>query len=301
MKIINLTHCDLDGVVSSIVLKNAIPKNLDFEIACTGYLSLTKKIKQLEPCDYLFITDLNLDLTQVELLKTKKFKRLFYFDHHITSPKALEVLQELNSKIIIDDLRCGSKITFDYFSDRGIDFLEELVETTNQYDLWSSEIPEFTLAVSLNDLFWNISFNKFYEDFKHGLIITDEHKQMMKRIEIEKQEYMKNSFDKFSTIEDNILIVTNPVMKFSSYFTLFYPNFQFYFILKNIVDDYFEFSFRIRNSNLTVPDIASTMQSLFPSITAGGHAQAGGFGVNKNDIDDFFNEFVRIFKTDLDK
>lgn len=289
-----LTHADLDGIVAAMCVKACYPGKWINTVA-TGYLSLSKKIDQLNEKETLLILDLNLNEEQINAVIAKSIKTVAYFDHHETVKYVADKIKENNFKHIIDKSRCGAKITYDFFKKVGnIKYLEELVELTNIYDIWQENHPRFDEAMLLNDLYWYLGISKFQSEFEHGYdnnICKSEKNQFKK----EKEIFMKESFDNYTTIENSTVFVNDPRMQHISYYTIFKPDFKFYFILKTLKDEFAEFAVRIRNSDLTILDINEEMRKHFPEIGIGGHLKSGGVKLPIEKINDFFECFVIKF------
>jgi hypothetical protein len=307
LKILNWTHWDLDGGVSAIVMYNALYKH-EFEHKPQGYLYLDENIKKLkkEPPCFLIVTDLNLTLLQLtEILSYDNIIKLLYIDHHQIQYTEDEIneLKKLHKDrfiSVVDYNKCGALLTYEFFVKKypKIENLKTLVEATDVYDRWQTEDPKFkTISYALNDLFWHYDYVPFFTKFKEGLYLDHEDKKIALEVHKKRKKYVEDSFNNHSTIINKLLIITNPSATYNNHYTIAYPQFDYYLILKNIEGDKVEFSMRINiNNSINLQDIRDKIQAEWGDkyMTLGGHEKSGGLSVLTDDANDFIELFTDI-------
>lgn len=160
---INLTHYDLDGVVSHILLKKIMP---DIQFVGCGYTKLENKFDEvLESDHHLVITDLSLDQEHFNRLSAHK-KKVLYIDHH-KIPKKL--IYGDNITFYHNLKYCGAANVMNYFKRKGYKFnddLKRLVYLTNDYDLWLHKEKE---SLILDFIFWKEQADTFIRLFQDGI------------------------------------------------------------------------------------------------------------------------------------
>lgn len=308
-----LSHWDLDGIASIINLWNAIKNKNNFEYKLTSYNNLEKNLNNLtkEKYQVLWVTDLNFSEEQIKKLTFKsKDSNIFYIDHHVYDYDIQDIIKD--SKNIFTRINrkyCGSLNTFLFLSSLSKnkksfwnDNKEKLVELNklvNVYDLWQKENPLFfDKAIPLNDLFWEYGFEKFFKKFRNGYDLDDEDIETSENKKKERMEYLKDSYENFSVKNEDTksLFVLNPNKKFTNDFTLYYPDYEFYVIHKDIENDMFNFSIRInRDNEFTISNLIMELKNRNIEVSAGGHDKSGGMSVHKNNIDEFMDAINNIF------
>lgn len=195
LKILNITHCDLDGAVAGIVIKNYYDDVITY---VTNYNKAPT-----------ILTYINMVKTEIDAIVFTDFSPMEFFDelkildipflvldHH---ESALPINDPANG-IIVNLNFCGAKLAYLYYvrSEPELEKLKELVEITNDYDMWILEDPR---SKHFNTLFWiYYGFNSFYERFKDGEI---------KLKDWEKKELV-NSQKKFKKIWDELPLIDLP-------------------------------------------------------------------------------------------
>ncbi|MBQ1571576.1 MAG: hypothetical protein IIZ78_10660, partial [Clostridiales bacterium] len=107
LKILNLTHSDLDGVSSNIVLRNFYK---DIETEYITYQSEERVItnviaKYKDKVDLVIITDFYPSLTMSQIREA--FPNILVLDHHETAQKYHD-----NKTVIINTSACGAMLTY---------------------------------------------------------------------------------------------------------------------------------------------------------------------------------------------
>lgn len=235
---------------------------------------------------------------------------IYYIDHHVYEYDTQEIIKESSNVFSrLDRKYCGALNTFLFLSNlsknkktfwnENKEKLVELNKLVNIYDLWQKENPLFfDKAISLNDLFWEYGFEKFFKKFRDGYKLDDEDIEVSEKKKIERKDYLEDSYNNFSVKNEDTssLFVLNPNKKFTNDFTLFYPDYQFYVIHKEIENDMFNFSVRINGSNkFKMSNIITELDNRGIEVSAGGHDKSGGISVHKDKIDEFMDTINNIF------
>ncbi len=153
--IYHLSHIDLDGY-SCQLITNEIFENIKFYNSNYGdeiVQKITKMIQDIESDDFennfILITDLNLTIEMSELMlkaieKSSKDITPLLLDHHKTGIDC----DEAYDWYYMDVSRCATKITYDYFLDRGYDIshLEKYADVVNSVDIWLQDSEYFELG-----------------------------------------------------------------------------------------------------------------------------------------------------------
>lgn len=165
LRILNITHCDLDGSVAGIVVKRYY-KN------CLTYVTNYGRKKGLATIDYIKSVLGKIDgvvftdFSPVDFVAEMDALDVPYMilDHHESS---MPLCDPKNGKIISKKY-CGAKLAYLYFVRTAPDLknLEVLVDITNDYDMW---ILADKRSKYLNTVHWSYyGFPVFYERFKDG-------------------------------------------------------------------------------------------------------------------------------------
>ena len=157
MKLYHLSHIDLDGYGCQYIT-NEYFKDINFYNSNYGN-EITQKLEQImsdikkddEKEAKLLITDLNLSMEQANLLqklveneKEKRDIKLTLLDHHKTGRECAQKFEWY----YLDEKRCATKITYDYFSKKfeKNDRLSKFADVTNAIDIWLSDDKYFELG-----------------------------------------------------------------------------------------------------------------------------------------------------------
>ncbi|HEB9306573.1 TPA: DHH family phosphoesterase [Campylobacter coli] len=154
MKIYHLSHTDLDGYACQYIV-NFYFKNVNFYNSNYGkeinenFNAILADIEKDNSFGQaiILITDLNLNLNQCEefdkICKEKNIK-IFLLDHHQSG----EECAQKYTWYLLDNKRCATKITYDFFSKICKPDLELLnfAQVVNAVDIWLSEDANFELG-----------------------------------------------------------------------------------------------------------------------------------------------------------
>ena len=313
MKIINITHYDLDGAVSNIVVKNAfinsevltytaVYKNLD-KILNNALSYIDSIVNTLE--DFcVIITDLSIDNYYLkEFLKSTNVKHLMYFDHHLRTDENL--LEEINNSKFVykyDNQICGAQITYDFFKKEYPKIkhnnLDKLVYLTNIYDLYKTKDADFVHAYDLNTLFWEYKFDGFIESYNNGIDngLLEEHKRFINEQKDKLQQYMldvkNNHYDSVDVMGTKVGLIIKPEPKFINETTMFFSD-NILLVFKNAYSDLVEYSIRVKEEyDFNVDSFINYLSTQYSFISGGGHEKAGGVICKVKNIELFPNIFI---------
>jgi oligoribonuclease NrnB/cAMP/cGMP phosphodiesterase (DHH superfamily) len=312
--IYNITHFDLDGVGSSILMYQSLKKKKfwghSYEHQSCGYNFFQDDDKFynkfISKGDlHLIITDLNIPLDILEnLLKISTIKTILLIDHHQTYDfDKLDVLkEEFKHKFIcvVDDTYCATKLTYNYLKEKQMiseeyEFFANIVDT---YDRWQIEDPLFkSYSFKLNDLFFKYGYTDFFGKFKKPFKEFDSSdKAVLSKINEERMKYLKTTKNNYLTnIEDKVVLITNPEGKYINEITLAFPNYALYLILKGVKEKKVSFSVRIKDDRLSFLNIREKLLSVWDKpIELGGHDKAGGLLIELDDMENFLEVFFEI-------
>lgn len=306
-----LSHYDLDGIGAVINIWNSLRPDDYFEYKLTGYGPLEKNIKTLSRDNVtdIWITDLNFKEEHIKLLTfIKNSVRVNYIDHHTYDYSVEEAFTEIpNSRTRIDQRYCGSLNTFLFLSNltknkpspwnKNKEKLVELNKIIDAYDRWQLKSSYFTPGIGLNDLFWEYGFEKFFKKFRNGYNLDEEDVELIEKKSIERKISLDDSYNNHSMkcFETKSLFVFNTSQSFINDFTIFYPDFTFYVLLKEFDKDTTQFSVRVKSDTFDLMDIFAKLKADGLECDCGGHAKAGGITVKKEDVDKFIENINEIF------
>lgn len=304
----NLTHYDLDGVVSGMIAKAIFPIELQ---KCCGYGKAEPKLKELMASghDNLVVTDFNLT---DELMKDalNHFDTVHYYDHHEPSAEHAQYANVPNAPWNFDyhfTLKLsGTAITYMDAMKRGVklpDGFEQMVKLTDTYDLWRTDNPLWDDAYILNDLFWRYNFWGFENRFSDGFSgFSSDELQYCKLLNEERHDIIDSA--PLEELEDNGMIIMLPNRKALSEVTLFLDQYDYFFIIYTNDEDAegkLNCSIRARvdttrtGDEVNINDAVRKCVAEGHLLSGGGHKKAGGCIFNTKDI----NEVLNIIKTEI--
>jgi len=156
--ILNISHADLDGIMSTVIglyyIKPIAFKydthNSD-QYDCSDY-----DIKRFKEYDIVLFTDFSPEENVVNYMNENNIDYLI-FDHHISRKENLENLS--GEKYIFDNSKCGCKIFFDSIT-KGIrvkKVIYQAVEFCNVYDLYQMQSSLWREAKGLSNVLWGMT------------------------------------------------------------------------------------------------------------------------------------------------
>ena len=302
MSILSLSHNDLDGLSSQIVLRQHLGEitrmNIGYE-KIDEYLEIVQDYCNHQRPSQVWVTDLSFTYEQLEKLYriTKENLNIhFYFiDHHPFKEDYKHLIQD-NFKILINNKASATKLTHLYLKynfnnkkfNASLKDLDEYVEYVNTYDLWLKDEPRFKGSIVYNELFWNFKrdyyFTRFKDEFKLRNTDKEKYKELMKK-KVKLFDKLDNSGRIFRHEPDgNKRIFMIFLDDYKNHVTIDYEGFDVYII----VSSYGGVSIRFRD-NLSdtgeLKDIIVTEVLKHENVdTAGGHPKAFGMKLNDTSV-----------------
>lgn len=190
LKVLNFTHCDMDGAAANIVIRNyfddVITEQANYN---TEYTILQKMIKHKDHFDAVIFTD----ICPSNLSEIKAFgKPVLVLDHHESAIK----FNNPNEFIYICPGHCGAKLALTYFNhDDCLKHLVEFIDVVNDFDLYLLKDPR---SKPFNSLYWDMGFNWFINRFYTGDM---ELSKPEKTFLIRKQKEFKKFYDNLEISE----------------------------------------------------------------------------------------------------
>lgn len=318
MSILSLSHTDLDGISSQIVLRQFKGEITRMNMS---YGKIDEYLEILEDyCEYsrpsqVWITDLSFTIKQLDnlLIITEQHKDiLFYFiDHHPPKDGFDDSKYNTNNFFI--------KINKDYSATKNLflllikdiskektqyyDKLKEYVEYVDTYDLWRTKEAKFNGSLVYNALFWEFKKDYYYSRFKDEFKLRNSDKETYRGL-VNKKNKLFNKLDKSGRIfrhQKRIFMIF--LDDFQNYIQLDYPDFDTYIIITS----YNSVSIRIKqglsDEGKLKDIIVNKMLDNDKVSNAGGHNQA--FGGTLKDITvkeqiEFSKELLQIVDNGLD-
>lgn len=159
LRILNVTHYDMDGCGASIVLKNFYEQVIVVPVTYNTEWKLLDEINQYEgKFDAIICTDFYPSQTINDL---RKMSTTLVLDHHESV-----VDKNNDTDIIINTLYSGTKLAYKFISKfKDISYLEKLVDIIDDYDMFRLKLPA---SVYFNNLFWEMGHKWFTRRFITG-------------------------------------------------------------------------------------------------------------------------------------
>lgn len=297
MIIKNITHADMDGAGCSIIMSRLFNDHMainELDITKTSYNDLKQTITNVvcssDKDMMVVITDL---LVPTAFLKTileyEHVIKLLYIDHHerFDDRKGLESLKYLHKGKFEYRWKKGFSATsscYEFSTSHGIPTskkLDRLVNIIDVFDEWKTTDKNFTEGLGLNEVYWDIGFDKFYNDFYDGLIWTDKMKTFVSE-EFKKQDEYFESADEHNIIfpmenGKKILVTFNPKGRYTNLYTLRY-DYDLYFMFQYQSNSLKKFNLR-SNGKYNCDKIGQDVSQYIDGVVCGGHKCAGGLSV----------------------
>ena len=159
LRILNITHYDMDGCGASIVLKNFYEQVIVVPVTYNTEWKLLDEIAQYDgKFDAIICTDFYPAQTINDL---RKLSTTLVLDHHESV-----VDKNNDTDIIINTLYSGTKLAYKFISKfKDISYLEKLVDIIDDYDMFRLKLPA---SVYFNNLFWEMGHKWFTRRFITG-------------------------------------------------------------------------------------------------------------------------------------
>lgn len=196
MKIINITHSDMDGAVCAILIKEyARQKNIECETIKFKYNDNINDLIKGNEKNKIIITDISPD-------DLKDNNNILLIDHHLGS----DVSPIKNKYIDVNEGTSACKLVYEYFTKAGINFdvkFKRLMEMGHDYDSWTHKYKASKL---LNYLFGFYYFNRFVNRFEYGFDKFTEDEQTFLKCKINDIKNILTNL-KFTAINDKVAFV----------------------------------------------------------------------------------------------
>lgn len=291
MSIPNLTHYDLDGICSSIVLNSILKDKGGVTPIPVGYNRLNKVATTfIMKNKFGIVTDLNFTGELLDLILRYGFKCL-YIDHHKTFFNT-EDFKGVN--VYVNEKYCATANILTYFKNKGkqIDSsFKKLAYYANDYDMWILKEKQSQI---LNHIFWKMGFNTFYDMFRNGY---DE--KLCRSFENDFDTELKNAENYLKSCKQQeikyeswkCLYIT--ASKYIDKVTILFPDYDYYFIVTDV------HKMSIRTTTGYSLEYAFKEISTFDGIeSAGCHEFAGGVNLKENLTENICQDiFIKIMET----
>jgi len=314
-RILNITHIDLDGIVSTINLKNFFDdvfyvqlnydkinqyfKNVIFEDKCT-----------FKNPDFIFITDISIE---EEVLKEaeKRGHVVVILDHHET---AYHLNKYENCYVDEGDMLSGAGVTLEFIKKIGYngEHLDKLNKIANEYDLFLfkkfPELRKFTvkgkkrsLAEMLNTLYFKFRnkdefIGRWFDGWGDGFMQYEI--DLIKQEQEEANKYLSgivgNPSLEIKLADNKYLILKNyHIMSLGEY----YLDEKQLDLLIMYDHKRQKFSGRVNDkANINIGKIFQMLNTKYDFVSnGGGHEKAGGGNITSNDhLEKFVDSVVKL-------
>lgn len=165
-RVLNITHDDLDGAVSAIVVRNVYKNCITVKTNYSGqiYRDAITAIMNSSEYEAIVFSDFCPDDTMVSAICNVR-KPYLVIDHHQTANVRDDVVY---GEYYVKPGRCGALLCYDYFKDfANLDHLYQLCLVTNDHDLWLRKM--IPISDDLNTLLFEYGYDTFIEKFYYGL------------------------------------------------------------------------------------------------------------------------------------
>lgn len=261
LRILNITHADMDGIACSIILKNfydtvyVVPVTYQSES-----FTVSDALKQYkEKFDLILCTDFYPTKTIAEL---QKLSNLVVLDHH-------ESVEDKNNddNIIINTLYSGCELTYNFISKfKDISNLQPFVALVSDWDMFRLKD---TRSSYFNNMYWEMGPKWFLRRFMTGNIT----------LYPEEKQYFIDSNKEFKNMYENLEIVD--MARNGVYFETARFHYECIEALKK--DGYKWFAIKNKN-NLSVRCDDVDLPNICTKIgRGGGHRHAVGIPLNNGE------------------
>ena len=309
MKNCVLTHYDLDGVASAIIVYNYVGEN-GFNQIPTGYANLDKRItqiideaeSQLEKVN-VFVTDLDLTIEQVErFLECDNIRRLLYIDHHpkyddwFDRASALAMNPKFRYYVSQENVKCAAKITYEVLSGAfkwEDEKLQRLANITDTYDRWNTDHDEFEYTLNINLLFWKLKYNDFFKYMKEGFRCGKGAEREISKLIADRTRYIKETMENYLLTDEcrgfKIAVILNPEHRYLNEVKYYNPQYDIFIIYSGTDRDKLRFSLRtndeICEKGVKMNEFAENLTKVFTEyVDGGGHPAASGISIKEDEI-----------------
>ncbi|MGL6185645.1 MAG: DHH family phosphoesterase [Clostridium chrysemydis] len=200
MKILNITHTDLDGIGCQLILELEFGRE-NIKVERCNYNNVNEAfLKYIESGEYreynkIYITDISVSEEVAELIERELSSTVILLDHHKTAEWLnkydwANVITHNHEKLPIS----ASELVRSYFKNNNPK-VTEIIKNINDYDTWLFSTNGNIHAKRLNDLCYMIGLDETL-DYLHSQINNDEIAEKMKDkydflLEVRENEYKK--------------------------------------------------------------------------------------------------------------
>ncbi len=196
MKIRIMTHCDMDGAGSEIILRNVFEGHTILAEACS-YRTVCSKLTDFfrrgrhRVYDQVWITDLAIECeeeTEFEIgAQLAEHSHLHFVDHHPQSMRLQAVTPGEDQTILVNTEASATRLLYDYMHNSAADLshLARLVKIIDNYDRW---IDHTKVSRCFNYLYFGHYWHeKFVQRFMDGDVTLSERERRV--IQAREKEY----------------------------------------------------------------------------------------------------------------
>lgn len=287
-----MTHFDLDGVASSILIKKMI-QPIEKRICC-GYGKVKSKIErgEMSGFDSCIVTDISLDPDQFGRLSSEYGDKMLYIDHHPTSQEALLHYQG-DAKIHYNTKFSATGIVFQKYAKflKSHEDIAKFVFAVDSYDMWRHQThPDmFKLGYDLNVLFWKYGFYAFEDRFSYSFCthFNANEKLWISEYKLARDEAMKKA--DITKFHNNSVLIFDADQEYVNDFALQMPQYDVFYIVYVSKQGSMRISIRslLDGDAVNIGQITKEFEGTNTNIiSAGGHPQSGGIDLEDGvDVD----------------
>jgi oligoribonuclease NrnB/cAMP/cGMP phosphodiesterase (DHH superfamily) len=288
-KILNVHHKDLDGVASSIVVKN-VYDNVDFKALRYGQVNEFLKNLDYSQYDAVLLTDISPESMEAFSYSDK----LFLLDHHDT---ALQYHAPEKNRIVLNGV-CAAKLVQNFFKTVfmiDLSYLDEFVNLVNDYDMWILNDPR---SWEMNEIYFKYWDSTFRARFKTGNVNFNHHELafLKERKKLLDTTYNELKLYDFDSINGTVIVessfvndLTNRLLREKNYDVVCCVNPKSKHVSVRTKDPEFHLGEHLRLSGLG-------------GGTAGGHHNAAAFSILEGeDTDNELDKFELYMKKNWPK
>lgn len=159
IRVLNISHKDLDGCASSIIVKNVF-EDVEYRYLKYGDVDEAMKTINFNKYDLILLTDISPEYEETFKLTDK----ILLLDHHDSATR----FHEPTKNRFVKEGKCATHLCKTFFEKLfGIDlsYLNDFVNVVNDYDMW---ILEDGNSWNFNELYFYYYDEKFRNRFKNG-------------------------------------------------------------------------------------------------------------------------------------
>jgi oligoribonuclease NrnB/cAMP/cGMP phosphodiesterase (DHH superfamily) len=316
-RIFNVTHSDLDGIVSTINIFNYVDDPQDVFYVQKIYDNINELFTEIlfkdncsfKKIDFVLATDISVDEGIIEECEKRDIK-LIVLDHHET---AYHLNKYTNCYVEEDKAHSGAEVTLEFLKLCGMTTkkLDKLNKVATQFDLFLFKTPELrkykiggmdvSLAEMFNTLYFKTpyvkdSFIKRWED-GWGKGFNEKEVELIKsEYESAKSHILKVDNSKLKVqLEDNKLLIL--AYDYIVHTGNYYLDEKDYDLILFFNTDKCKLSARVSDTSpINIGKILETINKKFDYLSnGGGHAKAGGCNLTTCDrLDEVVCNIVKL-------